>query len=267
MFEGDCMKKYLDFAVDIAKHAGKIMKKYFVGESGADYKYDNTIVTKADTDINAYLIAQVKKNFPDHSVDGEEEKFGDSTYVWVCDPVDGTAMFARHLPLSVFSLALVVNGEPRVGVVYDPWTDNMYTAIKGHGAYRNDTKIHVSDISIDDKRSVIQYDMWKDAKYDVIDIIRELGHVSYCVSIGSIIRASMCVATGDFTMAVFPGGFNKHVDIAAVKVIVEEAGGRVTDMFGDEQRYDEEINGALISNGVNHDEVLDLIRNHLTNKK
>lgn len=261
------MKKYLDFAVDIAKHAGKIMKKYFLSDNGADYKYDNTIVTKADTEINAYLIKRVKVDFPDHSVDGEEERFGDSTYVWVCDPVDGTAMFARHIPVSVFSLALVVNGESKVGVVYDPWTDNMYTAIKGHGAYRNGVKINVSDISIDDKRSVIQYDMWKDAKYDIIDIIKELGQVSYCVSIGSIIRASICVASGDFTMAVFPGGANKYVDIAAVKVIVEEAGGKVSDFFGDEQRYDEAINGAIISNGVNHEEIVELIKKYLHNKK
>ena len=261
------MKEYLDFAVDVAKHAGKIMKKYFVGESGADYKYDNTIVTMADKDINAYLIKRVKAQYPSHSVDGEEEKFGDSNYVWVCDPVDGTAMFARHIPVSVFSLALVVNGESKVGVVYDPWTDSMYTAIKGHGAYRNGEKISVSDISIDDKRSVIQYDMWCNAEYNIIDVVRELSQVSYCISIGSIIRASMCIANGDFTMAVFPGGITKHVDMAAVKVIVEEAGGKVTDMFGNEQRYDEKINGALISNGVNHEEVIELIKKYIKNKK
>ena len=261
------MKEYLDFAVDVAKHAGKVMKKYFTIDNGADYKYDNTIVTKADKEINAYLIKKVKSTYPTHSVDGEEEKFGDSNYVWVCDPVDGTAMFARHIPVSVFSLALVVNGESKVGVVYDPWTDSMYTAIKGHGAYRNGEKISVSDISIDDKRSVIQYDMWVNAEYNLIDVVRELAQVSYCVSIGSIIRASMCIANGDFTLAVFPGTIGKYCDIAAVKVIVEEAGGKVTDMFGNEQRYDEKINGALISNGVNHDEVIELIKKYIKNKK
>ena len=77
----------------------------------------------------------------------------------------------------------------------------------------------------------------------------------------------MCIANGDFTLAVFPGTINKHMDIAAVKVIVEEAGGKVTDMFGNEQRYDEKINGALISNGVNHDEIIELIKKYIKNKK
>ncbi len=104
------MKKYLKFAESVARSAGKIMKKYYHGDKGSDYKGDNTIVTKADKEINDLLIARVKKSFPEHSVDGEEKKFGKSEYVWTCDPVDGTAMYARNLPVSVFSLALVVNG-------------------------------------------------------------------------------------------------------------------------------------------------------------
>ena len=263
-----CMNnEYLTFAKEIAYEAGKIMKKYFSKDNGANYKYDQTIVTKADTEINSLLIEKVKEKFPTHSVDGEEEQFGKSNYVWVCDPVDGTAMYARHIPVAVFSLALVIDGVSTVGVVYDPFTDNLYSAIKGSGAYRNDERISVNDIKLDDMRSVSNFDMWPEAEYNLYDSIKELGKKTYFVGVGSVIRACMCVANGDFNLAIFPGTKHKNCDIAAAKVIVEEAGGKVTDLFGNEQRYDCSINGAVISNSVVHSEVIDAIKNNLENLK
>ena len=259
-------ERYLEFAKDIAKKAKDIMLKYFNEDNGSNYKCDNTIVTKADTEINEYLINRVKEVFPTHSVDGEEESFGNSEYVWVCDPVDGTAMYARHIPIAVFSLALVVSGTPIIGVVYDPFTDSLYTAIKGKGAYKNNTKIQVNDIEFNDMRSVSHYDMWSKSPYNIYDAIKELGNKTYMLSIGSIARACMCVANGDFNLAIFPGTKHKNCDIAAAKVIVEEAGGKVTDLFGNEQRYDSDINGAIISNGKVHDETLSIIKKISNNK-
>jgi len=253
-------QEYLEFAKEIAYEAGKIMLKYFKGDNGANYKFDQTIVTKADTEINTYLVEKVKEKFPTHSVDGEEEQFGKSDYVWVCDPVDGTAMYARHIPVAVFSLALVIDGKPEVGVVYDVFTDNLYSAIKGQGAYKNGEKICVNDIELDDMRSVSNFDMWPEAEYNIYDAIKEIGKKTYFVGIGSVIRACMCVANGDFNLAIFPGTKHKNCDIAAVKVIVEEAGGKVTDLFGNEQRYDRDINGAVVSNGIVHDEVIEILK-------
>lgn len=259
--------EYLVFSKEIAYEAGKIMKKYFFEDNGANYKCDQTIVTKADTEINSLLIKKVKERFPTHSVDGEEEQFGKSDYVWVCDPVDGTAMYARHIPVAVFSLALVIDGVSTVGVVYDPFTDNLYSAIKGYGAYRNDERIFVNDTKLDDMRSVSNLDMWPEAEYNLYDSIKELGKKTYFVGLGSVIRACMCVANGDFNLAIFPGTKHKNCDIAAAKVIVEEAGGKVTDLFGNEQRYDCSINGAVISNSLVHSEVIDTIKNNLENLK
>jgi len=259
--------KYLEFAKEIAYKAGEIMQKYFKGDNGSTYKFDQTIVTKADTEINEYLIKRVKEEFPTHSVDGEEEKFGNSNYTWICDPVDGTAMYARHIPVAVFSLALVIDGKPEIGIVYDPFTDNLYSAAKGQGAYRNGIKINVNDIELDDMRSVANFDMWPKSEYNIYDVIKELGKKTYFVSVGSIIRGCMCVANGDFNLAIFPGTKYKNFDIAAVKVIVEEAGGKVTDLFGNEQRYDEDINGAVISNGKVHEEVVELLKKFLVNRK
>ena len=259
--------KYLKFAIDIASEAGKVMLKYFTNDNGASYKYDQTIVTKADIEINSYLIKKVKETFPTHSVDGEEEQFESSNYVWVCDPVDGTAMYARHIPVAVFSLALVVKGQSMVGVVFDPFTDSLYTAIKGKGAYKNVEKITVNDYELDDMKTVCHYDLWVGADYNISNVLQELGNKTYIIGLGSIIRACMCVASGDFSLAIFPGTKHKNCDIAAVKVIVEEAGGTVTDLFGNEQRYDESINGAVISNGKVHNEVVETNKKYLKNRK
>ena len=209
------------------------------------------------------MIKRVRETFPTHSVDGEEEQFGESKYVWVCDPVDGTAMYARHIPVAVFSLALVIDGVSTIGVIYDPFTDNLYSAIKGQGAYQNDKKIHVNNYKLEDIRSVCHYDMWPNADYNLFPVIQELGKKAYFIGLGSIIRACTCVASGEFTLAIFPGTKHKNCDIAAAKVIVEEAGGKVTDLFGNEQRYDTSIKGAVISNGVEHDEVIKTIKKYL----
>lgn len=261
------LEEYLDFAIDIAKYAGEVMIKYFNHYNGANYKGDKTIVTLADTEINSYLIKKVKEKYPSHSVDGEEERFGKSDYVWVCDPVDGTAMYARHIPVAVFSLALVINGESVVGVVFDPFTNSLYTAIRGKGAYKNDKKITVNNYELEDMRSVCHYDLWVGADYNISNVLQELGNKTYIIGLGSIIRACMCIASGDFTLAIFPGTKHKNCDIAAVKVIVEESGGKVTDLFGNEQRYDENINGAVISNGKVHSEIIETIKKYLYNKK
>jgi fructose-1,6-bisphosphatase/inositol monophosphatase family enzyme len=112
-------------------------------------------------------------------------------------------------------------------------------------------------------RTIINTDAWPDAEYNLWEVYRELGKKTYTVGLGSIIRAASCVACGDFAAAIYPGTKHKNCDIAAAKVIVEEAGGKVTDLFGREQRYDRDIDGALISNGTVHEDALEVIRRHV----
>lgn len=166
------LKEFLEFAKNIANTAGDIMRHYFNSNNGSYYKNDNTIVTKADNEINQYLIDQVKKAYPTHSVDGEEQQFGKSKFVWVCDPIDGTAMYARNIPTAVFSLAFVVDGVPVVGVILDPWTNTLYSAIKGNGAFANDKKIIVNDTKFGDKSSVSHFDNVSYFEYDILDLIK-----------------------------------------------------------------------------------------------
>ena len=255
------MNEYLEFAKDIARTAGDIMLNYFCVSKKVKYKSDRTPVTIADKKINRYLINQVKKKYPYHSVQGEEESLdNNSNYVWVCDPIDGTSMYTRHVPVSVFSLALVVDGEPVVGVIYDPYLDDMYTAIKGENAYLNDKIIKVNDLDFGELGATVDYCMWNGAKFDTLKLIEEIRKDVKLSQVGSVAHAAMLVARGAISASIFPGTKHGNCDIAASKLIVEEAGGKVTDFYGNNQRYDKDINGAIISNGEIHDKILKKVK-------
>lgn len=252
------MEEYLNFAIEIAYYAGGAIKEKFLKDKKSEFKSDRTIVTEVDKNINAYLIEEVKKRYPEHSVNGEEEKYvNNSKYVWVCDPIDGTGMFMAGIPVSVFSLALVVDGTVQVGVVYDPFLDKMYTAIRGKGAFCNEKKIHVNNLHLGDLGYRLNYEIWNNAKYDTMRVASKLLSKVKISSIGSVARSCMAIAEGMFACDLFPGTEHGNCDIAASSLIVEEAGGIVTDMEGNPQKYDSGINGAIISNGVSHYEVLE----------
>lgn len=258
-------KEYLEFAKGIAYYAGKIMKQYFFNENmNIEYKDDRTPVTKADKLINDYLIKQVKEKYPNHGVDGEEaKKITDNKYIWVCDPIDGTSMFTRHIPVSVFSLALVLDGQPIIGVVYDPFLDEMYTAIKDKGAFCNEKPISVNKLKYGEIGSTIDYYTWNKAKYDTLEIIKQIRGDFKISQLGSVAHASMLVANGKISGVIFPGTSHGNCDIAASKLIVEEAGGKVTNFKGESQRYDEDIDGALITNSIIHNEIAQVVNKTL----
>ena len=155
-------------------------------------------------------------------------------------------------------MALVKNGEVILGVVYDPFCDRLYVAEKDKGAYLNDKKIHVLDASTLEKAK-IEYEMWNRSKYDLQPLVNELKkYNTFLMKFSSYVNPSVLVAAGEFTATIFP-----HItvhDAAAVKIIVEEAGGKVTDIFGNEQRYDQSINGLLVSNGILHDQLVVLTK-------
>ena len=252
--------EYLNFAKEIAYYAGKLMKDNFNKSYDIEFKEDRTPVTTIDKQINEYLIERVKNKYPEYSVEGEEARKEGNNYVWVCDPIDGTSMFTRGIPISVFSLALVIDGDVKLGVVYDPFLDNMYTAIKGKGAYCNGEKIHVSNKKFGEIGSSIDYCMWDKAKYDTLEIAKKLRKNFKLCQVGSTAHASMLVATGKISAEIFPGVEHSHCDMAASKVIVEEAGGKVTNFKGEIQRYDKAIDGCVLTNGIIHDELIELIK-------
>ena len=138
------MNELIEKACGIIREASNIMLKrdFVVNEKTST----SDLVTSADIAVQKYLEERLVKLLPGSTFFGEEGKLGETTeYLWVNDPIDGTANFARDLGLSVISVALLKDGEPYIGIVYNPYRDEMFTALKGNGAYLNGSRIHVSD--------------------------------------------------------------------------------------------------------------------------
>lgn len=254
----------LAFAKNLAQDACQIMLKYFLSDSvGTIQKSDKTLVTKADEEINTLVLERIKERFPDHSVWGEEESHFvvGARFTWVCDPVDGTMPFAKGLPISTFSLALVdSDGDSVLGVIADPYQNRLYEAVKGKGAFLNSNPIHVSEHGVLNG-AYIDQELWFNSEEKVTfndpkDVFNKAG-VKVTTMCSAVIMGCL-VAEGTFDAMIF--GQGKPEDIAALKVIVEEAGGKVTDLFGRTQRYDRNIVGALVSNGKVHDDVIRVLQ-------
>ncbi|MFA6466466.1 MAG: inositol monophosphatase [Patescibacteria group bacterium] len=252
--------EYNTVALKLAKQAGKIIRENFVSGMDREYKEDFTPVTKTDLEINSLVIKTIKKYFPSHDVIGEEESdiSANSDYKWYCDPVDGTIPFANHIPVSTFSLALAYKGEIILGVVCEPFMKNVYYAEKGKGAYRNGKKISVStDQEL--KGRIIGFEHWSIAKFDISKIMAvvEEDHIK-ALKFASFVYLSVLVAKGDLMATIFP--HTTAHDMAAVDIIVREAGGKVTDLYGQPLNFDKELNGMIASNVLIHDYLLQKIK-------
>jgi fructose-1,6-bisphosphatase/inositol monophosphatase family enzyme len=250
------MNEKLEFAVGLAREAGEIMKENFSLGMKKEWKEDDSPITVTDIAINTLVLKAIQEKYPMHSFVGEEgSKVIDSEYTWVCDPVDGTVPFSHGFPTFVFSLALTRNGESILGVIYDPMMDRLLHAEKGNGAFLNGKRITVSDNTQFNKRMFIEA-----GGYSVLPTLQNVLADEGCriLSFYSCVYAGMLVASGELAGGIYKG--DKSWDAAAVKIIVEEAGGKVTDLKGEEQRYDGEINGFIASNGLIHTKLVDLIR-------
>lgn len=247
------------WAERLARDAGNVMREYFnASQKGIETKHDKTPVTEADKKINDLVIARVNQDFPDHGVLGEEASaHADRKKLWVCDPIDGTEGFILGLPIAMFSLAYVVDGEPTVAVMYEPLLDKLFSAVKGKGAFENGEPIRVSETASLDGANVAFSPRLKQffAQEAFYRPVVEAGIRDVLIT-GEAFRGGL-TASGRIDAHIFPGR-SAH-DTAALKLIVEEAGGKVTDLHGNEQRYDQKTYGAIVSNGHLHDQLVKLV--------
>ena len=243
----------LNAAIRIARLAGDIMKQYFDGSQQVESKNDGSPVTIADKLINQLVIEKLSKIFPEDGVIGEEastSKHGMGRK-WICDPIDGTKAYTWGVPTATFSLGLVNDGRPAVGVVYDPFLDRIYTAIRNEGSYCNGKVLRVSTDGLTNGTVAVASDVKEITRLPyILDIPKP-------VTFSGPIYKSVLIAKGRFVGFV-EAGPTDH-DMAAVQLIVEEAGGKVTGLHGEELDYTKPFAGVVVSNGTVHDELLSII--------
>lgn len=136
-------------AIDIARNAGRVLRSYYRSDKlGIHTKYNEAdIVTDADKAAESVIVSSINRLYPDHSILSEEmgEQNNVSDFRWIIDPLDGTTNFSAGLPIFAVSIGIEYKGERTIGVVYDPVLDELFTAVKGQGAFLNGSPIRVKN--------------------------------------------------------------------------------------------------------------------------
>lgn len=240
--ETDILKSIKEAAVKMALHCGKIQMESFRSNNiGIDTKsnvYD--VVTKVDKACEEYLLSEIASLYPNHSVIGEETGqhiHADSEWAWVVDPLDGTNSYSQGLPVFCVSIGVTYKGECVVGVVYAPYLNELYTAIKGEGAwFGRAEKTDINRIHVSKKQSLQECVLASGFPYDKathpINNIREVSIVIPQVRgfrrMGSAAYDLCCTAMGTID-AYWEYNLNLW-DVCAGQLIVREAGGIVTSL-------------------------------------
>jgi myo-inositol-1(or 4)-monophosphatase len=261
------MRNYPDaqYIGTLAREAGEIMKRGFgfVQKLKVEWKGDNTQVTANDHAINSLVVESFKRDFPHIQLFSEEgdRNVENAEYVAYCDPIDGTAPYALGIPVSTFCLSVVKKGVPLVAVLYNPFSQELWGAMFGSGCYLNGREVRVSTHRSLERASVSA--AWTNGS-DLNDKLLNLfPHLDARGGSWFNYRAAAYgggqVASGVIHGSVFAG--KKALETATMQLIVEEAGGRATDIDGNPLVYDgPEIKGHVISNGHIHDQLLEFLR-------
>jgi len=224
--------------IQIATEAGEIVREGFGKKFSIEYKTNaSNLVTEFDKKSEAAIIAFIKKEFPTHAVLAEESGSHKSTseYLWVIDPIDGTTNFAHGLPIFGVSIGVQKNNETICGVVFDVMNNAVYSCEKGGGSYRNGQKLQVSTNSQIEKSNLVTGFPYNIADNPDFAIERFVAFLKTSRSVHRLGSAAidMCyVASG-----VFDGFFEVILhpwDVCAAKLLVEEAGGIVTNFAGEQ---------------------------------
>ena len=244
----------------LARQAGDALMKHFrrdwalLRERGTAKE----VATKYDKEVDSLIVGEIRKHYPRHSLLTEETGHlqGDPDWLWIVDSLDGTGNFANFNPFFSVCIALMHKGELLLGAVYAPAIDEFYFAQEGKGAYLNWMKLQVSDVS-DLSQSYILYCEGGDTdKQRTGKLLHEVyPHVTDVRKLGSAGLETAWVAAGRrdayYTTRIEPW------DVAAGVLLVQEAGGRVSDFQGNP--WQPQTSDLLFSNEKLHDNILHVI--------
>ena len=254
----------LNTAITAAHTGGKVLLEYFDKEFRVDYKGEVNLVTEADYKAEGEIIKVIQRSFPDHGFLAEESgeqparQSGEATHKWIIDPLDGTTNFAHAFPLFCVSIALEVEGEIILGVVYDPIRKELFTAERNQKATLNGCPIQVSRTSKLDQSLLVT-----GFAYDIRQVSRNnLDHFSVFSLRAQGVRRTGSAALdlcymacgrldGFWEMALSPW------DTAAGYLIAIEAGATVTDFSNKPFHID--MKEIVSSNGCIHQEMIEVL--------
>jgi myo-inositol-1(or 4)-monophosphatase len=220
------------------RKAGALANSYFKQTVEVQQKPDGSEVSEADLAVDAALKLELMARRKDYGWLSEESPDDRSRLkharVWMIDPIDGTSAFLRHIPEWTVSAALVEDGVPMVGVIYNPASDEFFHAMRGHGAFLNDEPIHVSDRATLQGAEMIasgglfKKKIWQDPWPEVT--ARWVNSVAYRLAL-------VAAGVGDATISLTA---KAEWDLAAAAVLMDEAGGITTDHRGNPHSYNRE---------------------------
>lgn len=250
-----------EIAIRAAREGGRILMQKFGGALQISHKGEVDLVTEADRAAEETIVAAIRRTFPRHDIlaeEGEYEAF-ESPYLWIIDPLDGTTNYTHGFPWFAVSIALAAAGEVILGVVYNPFHKELFVAEKGGGAFLNDIQLRVSEtVSLD--RALLATGFPYDRKQSPVNNYDHF--VNFQQAAQACRRAGAASLDLAYTAAGRLDGFwemkLKPWDLAAGTLIVEEAGGRVSDFDG--RSLDIYGRECLASNGRIHQAMLEVLQ-------
>lgn len=257
------MDRMLTTIIGATRDAGQEILSFYHHEFSVRDKSPDNPVTEADVASDRLLKERLALSFPDTGWLSEETADNPDrlqhNVCWIVDPLDGTKEFIKGIPEFAVSIALVEDGKPRLGVVYNPVTGELFHALRGKGSFLNNQRIRVSRQTI-----------MKEAKVEASRSERNRGEFESfedSVSVrtmGSIAYKLARLAAG-YSDATWSRGPKNEWDICAGLLMVEEAGGRCVDLDFNPIRFNQpypKVNGIIATNGLLHPKICDLLTPH-----
>jgi len=251
----------LNFAIQTARDAGRVLAERFGRALEITNKSELDLVTESDLASERLIIDRIKSHYPRHAILAEEsgasepvDREKESDWRWIIDPLDGTTNYAHGYPCFCVSIGLEHKGRMEIGVVYDPMRDEMFTAERGQGAALNGLRIHVSRTP-----SLASALVCTGFPYDVRQRSQFARHFSNFIMSAQGVRRDGAAALDLVYVAAgrFDGFWEEGLkpwDVAAGALIIEEAGGRISNYFGEPLNiYSPPV---VASNGLVHDEMM-----------
>lgn len=244
----------LSFIRDLARDAGTLSLEAFkrLTSDAIEFKNPKDLVTAADREVEKFILDRITERYPDHALFGEETgRHGNSDFCWIVDPIDGTVSFVHELPFYAISIALYHHDRPLVAAVHGPRLGELFSAAAGQGAYLGERRLQVSTCNrlIDALLCTGFACVRAGWERNNLPNFERLVKLARGIRRHGSAALDLCYVAAGRLDAYWEMGLQPY-DYAAGRLILEEAGGRFSDMRGGENFATE---GILATNALLHD--------------